>query len=194
MKKFMFPRNSWKWGNLDRSLSRRQNPSLSKDDWRTNFAVTSVVQIEFKVSTSSPTDVKVYLAQNLKNFIHHSALTFSVPLSDCFRLQVHDRSYPTIMILWPRWIDIGVDKAAADFVPRRDCLRMISDPSSSDVKTSEEQPSWLLPRIWNVSREILRRFAPETSQRSYNVEDDLFCRKITYYIQYFSSCNSPLIS
>ncbi|EGI66578.1 hypothetical protein G5I_04910 [Acromyrmex echinatior] len=191
MKKFMFPRNPWKWGNLDRSLSHRQSPSLSKDDWRTNFAVTSVVQIEFKVSTSSPTDVKVHLAlaQNLKSFIHHSALTFSVPLSDCFRLQVRDRSYPTIVILWPRWIDIGVDKAAADFVPRRDCPRMISDPSSSGVKTPEEQPSWLLPRIWNVSREILRRFAPETSQRSYNVEDDLLCRKITYYAQYFSSCD-----
>lgn len=107
------------------------------------------------------------LAQNLKNFIH-SALTFPIPLSDCFRLPVRDRSYPTIVILWPRRIDIGVDKAAADFVPRRDCPRMISDPSSSGVKTSEEQPSWLLPRIWNISREILRRFAPETSQRSYN--------------------------
>ncbi|KYQ59142.1 hypothetical protein ALC60_01727 [Trachymyrmex zeteki] len=143
MKKFMFPRNPWKWGNLDRSLSRRQSPSLSKDDRRTNFVVTSVVQIEFKVSTSSPTDVKVHLAlaQNLKNFIH-SALTFPIPLSDCFRLPVRDRSYPTIVILWPRRIDIGVDKAAADFVPRRDCPRMIS-------------------------------------------EDDLLCREVTYYAQYF---------
>ncbi|KYM94343.1 hypothetical protein ALC62_15010, partial [Cyphomyrmex costatus] len=113
-----------------------------------------------------------------------------LPLSDCFRLPVRDRSYPTIVILWPQRIDIGVDKAAADFVPRRDCPRMISDPSSSGVKTSEEQPSWLLLRIWNVSREILRRFAPEPSQRSYNVEDDLLCREITYYAQYFSSCDS----
>lgn len=100
-----------------------------------------------------------------RNFIHHPAFTFSIPLSDCFRLPVRDRSYPTIVILWPRRIDIGADKAAADFVPRRDCPRMISDPSSSGVKNSEEQPSWLLPRIWNVSREILRRF------RSRNVSE-----------------------
>lgn len=122
-----------------------------------------------------------------RNFIHHPAFTFSIPLSDCFRLPVRDRSYPTIVILWPRWIDIGADKAAADFVPRRDCPRMISDPSSSGVKNSEEQLSWLLPRIWNVSHEILRRFRSETFQRSYNVEDDLLCREVTYYIQYFFS-------
>lgn len=72
-------------------------------------------------------------------------------------------------------LDIGADKAAADFVPRRDCPRMISDPSSSGVKNSEEQPSWLLPRIYGTFR--TRRFyeesAPETSRRSYNIEDGL---------------------
>ncbi|TGZ50643.1 Uncharacterized protein DBV15_10442 [Temnothorax longispinosus] len=149
MKIFMFPRNSWKW-RKPRSIviTPGRDPSLSKDDRRTNFAVTSVVQIEFKVSTSSPTDVKLDKLFHICTILNssHRSVSAVYDKADCFRLPVRDRSYPTIVILWPQRMDIGADKAAADFVPRRDCPRMISDPSSLGVKNSEEQPkSWLLP-------------------------------------------------
>lgn len=110
-------------------------------------------------------------------------LRFTI-LSDCFRLPVRDRSYPTIVILWPRrWILLPIRplQISRRGVIARGWYRIHLLRAWRSRRSNRD---WLLPRIYGTFRaRFYEEPAPETSRGSYNIEDGLLYQgdRVTCY-------------